>query len=407
VTTPGSEPEELGVRYVETAARTITRRYAITDPWFVARYGCNLYRGCEHGCAYCDGRAERYHVAGVFDRDIQVKTNALELLDSELERRPEPGFLFLGGGVCDAWQPADARYRLARGTLELALKHGTPVHALTKSAGIERDLDLLERIGERNRAILAFSINTVDDALRARFEPAAAPVEERYRLLEEGKRRGLVTGLMAMPVLPGLSDQPEAIDALVARAAEVGVDFVMYGGLTLRPGGQKEHMLAVLQEHHPGIVEGYRRLFAHALPSGVPDPRYLHRVEQRFAEAVRRHRLPSRVPHAVFAGLVPRYTELALLLEHREQADRLAGLKPPPLGRAGMTIQGWARKQLGQRARCKGFSWLVLEREFIELLEEGRLGEIEGMPTAAVPIAEEIADGLAPVGEGAGQMTLV
>lgn len=135
-------------RYREVEARSITRLPGRADPWFLGRYGMNLCRGCEHGCSYCDGRAERYHVEGDFEADIAVERNAVEVLGRELARVREPGFVLLGGGVCDAYQPAEEGYRLARGALELALHHGLPVHVVTKSALVERDLDLLARLAE-------------------------------------------------------------------------------------------------------------------------------------------------------------------------------------------------------------------------------------------------------------------
>src|ERR1035441_9560853 len=112
---PSSPP---GLRYHEVDAKSVLRRGVVVDPWFLGRFGSNLYRGCQHGCIYCDGRAERYYVSGEFDRDIQVKRNAVELAKDEIGRMREPGFLFIGGGVCDAYQPAEERYRLARGLLE-------------------------------------------------------------------------------------------------------------------------------------------------------------------------------------------------------------------------------------------------------------------------------------------------
>jgi DNA repair photolyase len=120
----------------------------MVDSWFLGRYGMNLYRGCEHGCRFCDGRSERYLVEGDFARDITVKRNAVAVLDRELGRIREPGFVFVGGGVCDAYQPAQARYGLARGALEVARRRGLPVHVLTKSALVERDLDLPDMIPE-------------------------------------------------------------------------------------------------------------------------------------------------------------------------------------------------------------------------------------------------------------------
>ena len=179
-------------------ARSILRGHDFTDAWFVARFGMNLYRGCQHGCAYCDGRAERYRVQGEFDRDIVVKSNALSLLERELSRLAEPGFVFLGGGVSDAWQPAEAEHRLARGALELLHARGFPVHVLTKSALVERDLDLLAAIHQRSRAILSFSIQTTDDTVRQRYEPGAAPIALRWRLLRRAKAMGLVTAVMAI-----------------------------------------------------------------------------------------------------------------------------------------------------------------------------------------------------------------
>jgi DNA repair photolyase len=222
-------------RYHEVAAKSLLRRSVMVDPFFLGRFGSNLFRGCEHGCLYCDGRAERYYVSGTFDRDIEVKSNALALAGRELDLMREPGFLFIGGGVCDAYQPAEERYALARGLLLLCQERRVPVHVLTKSTLVERDFDVLSAINRDTRAILSFSIALGEERQRAIFEPGAAPLAERWRLLRRAREAGLGTAVMAMPLLPGLSDQPEHIEALLTRAAEVGVDFVCAGGLTLRP----------------------------------------------------------------------------------------------------------------------------------------------------------------------------
>ncbi|HEY3358676.1 MAG TPA: radical SAM protein [Polyangia bacterium] len=295
----------VNAAYHEVLAKSITRRAGTTDPWFLGRYGMNLYRGCEHGCLYCDGRAERYHVAGDFARDIQVKRNAPALLAQELAGRREPGFVLLGGGVSDSYQPAEARFGLARGVLEVCLAQGLPVHVLTKSALVERDLDLLAAINARARAILSFSIATVDEALRARFEPGAAPIATRFALIARAKARGLAAGVMGMPLLPGLADQPAQVAALVQQAREAGADFVCLGGLTLRPGVQAETYRAALAEAHPDLVPGYDRLYRAAARSGAPEPRYLDRLEARGAAARRAADLPGRVPWPIFRGLLP------------------------------------------------------------------------------------------------------
>ena len=388
-------------------ARTVLRGHGRTDSWFLARYGMNLYRGCQHACTYCDGRAERYRVAGDFARDIVVKSNALELLRAELARLGEPGFVFVGGGVSDAWQPAEAQHGLARGALELILEAGQPAHVLTKSALIERDLDLLQAIHQRSRAIVSFSIQTVDDAVRQRFEPGAASIDQRFALLRRAKDLGLVTGVMAMPVLPGISDQPEAIDALVARAADVGVDFVLGSGLTLRPGVQRQAMLDVLQQHHPDLVHGYTRIYAAELPSGGADPRYYRRVEDRFRAALDRHGLADRIPRAVFRGLIPQHAEAAVLLEHHQAALARQGQRASWLGRSGAALQQWADRALKSLGRRRGpRAWQQVEQRFRESLERGELAQAAGLDTRSLPQLQAIVASMPPP-RGQAQLSLL
>ncbi len=391
----------------ERPARSILRLQGSTDPWFVTRYGMNLYRGCQHGCWYCDGRAEKYRVEGDFARDIAVKSNALELLERELSRLPEPGFLFLGGGVSDSWQPAEARYGLARGALELALERGLPVHLLTKSALAERDLDLLAAVDERSRAIVACSIMTTDEGIRERYEPGAAPIEARWALLRRAKALGLATGLMAMPVLPGISDQPEAIDALLGRAAGEGVDFALCGGLTLRPGIQKQALLEQVRCHHPDLLPGYEQVYQQERPSGGADGRYYRRLELRFFEAMQRHRLAGRLPRPLFTGLLPQYSEVAVLLEHREHELSAQRQRAPWLGRSGIALQGWARAELSAlRRRRRPGAWQQLEQRFRERVERGSLAGIEGLDARALPEIEALVSTL-PAPRGQAQLGLL
>jgi len=380
---PSSPP---GLRYHEVDAKSVLRRSVVADPWFLGRFGSNLYRGCQHGCIYCDGRAERYYVSGEFDRDIQVKRNAVELAKDEIGRMREPGFLFIGGGVCDAYQPAEEKYRLARGLLELCRDTRTPVHVLTKSTLVERDFDVLAAINAETRAVLSFSIAIIDERQREIFEPGAAPLDERWRLLGRARSLGLATGVMAMPVLPGLSDTAEAVQALVAKAAEVGVDFVCYGGLTLRPGKQKEGFFAALANHYPELVAGYDKLFRNNLASGVPNLRYLERVDQRFRAALAAHAMPARMPHAVFYGRVPLYTEVAVLLEHRgwQQGEPSGG--NGRLARAGWAIAEWARTRLG-RQRGK-YAFREVESELAMLVRSHQLHEIAGLDPACIADVE-------------------
>ncbi len=375
--------------YKEITAKSITRLSAHTDAWFLGRYGMNLYRGCEHGCVYCDGRAERYYVEGDFERDISVKTNAVEVLGRELARIREPGFVLLGGGVCDAYQPAEARYGLARGVLELARLHRLPVHLLTKSALVERDLALLGEINAQSRAILCFSIQTLDEAVRERFEPGAAPIEERLQLLSAAKQLGLGAGVMIMPVLAGISDRAEEIEALVGRIAGLGLDFALFGGLTLRPGRQKEGYLDLIARHYPEHLDGYRHIYRHGRASGAADGRYYRRIEERFRQAAERHGLPGRIPRRLFTGLLPCYAEAAVLLEHEQYARDPSATAFGELGRAGFAIQKWARSRFTAN-RSRRYTWRHVEQEFRTMVENGSLLALPEMTPRAHLLVQQI-----------------
>lgn len=381
-------PGELHYRPIDV--KSVTSLHTVTDPWFLGRYGMNLYRGCEHACVYCDGRAEKYHVEGQFDRDIVVKRNAPGLLDAELSRIREPGFVFVGGGVSDAWQPADASFQLARSALEVVLRRGLPVHVLTKSSLVERDFDLLEAIHRKAGVILSFSIQSVDEAVRETFEPGAAPIAERWRLLRRAHQLGFGTGVMAMPVLPGISDQPEAIDALAAEAADSAVDFLCFGGLTLRPGAQKAAYLQVLRERIPSLLDGYERIFSSHRASGAADPRYYARVEARFIDALRKRRIPARIPRRLFSGKIPVYTEVAVLLEHREMEMKMAGLRVSGLSRAGEAIQAWSRGRLSRAARGGRVTYQGVEDEFLAMMRDRSILSLDGVSAASFSVMQEI-----------------
>jgi DNA repair photolyase len=375
------------VRYHELEAKSVLRRSVIVDPWFLGRFGSNLYRGCEHGCTYCDGRAERYYVTGDFARDIQVKTNAVDLARSELARMREPGLLFVGGGVCDAYQPAESHYGLARGLLQLCLEGHVPVHVLTKSSLVERDLELLAAINADTRAILSFSIASTDERHREVFEPGAAPLAERWRLLAAARTLGLATGVMAMPILPGLSDSPEAVAALVEKASAVGVDFLCYGGLTLRPGIQKEGFFAVLARSYPALLPGYRKLFQMDRSSGIPDTRYFQRLDGRCRIALARHGMPGRMPLRIFHGLVPTYTELSVLLEHRGFERGEPGGGQGPLARAGWAVGQWAQARLSRQRSKHAFR--LVESELAMLVRSQQLREIPNLLSSLFSDVEE------------------
>ena len=158
----------MTVREIE--AKSILIKHKKIDSWFISHYGMNLYRGCTHNCVYCDGRAEGYYVEGEFGKEITVKTNAIEILKRELDPRHKRtpfklSYVTLGGGVGDCYQPIEKKYELSRRTLELFYEHNLPVHVLTKSTLVKRDLDIIKRINEKRRAIVSFSLSSADEKI--------------------------------------------------------------------------------------------------------------------------------------------------------------------------------------------------------------------------------------------------
>jgi len=356
------------------------RKQKTVESWFISRFGMNLYRGCEHACAYCDGRAEKYRVEGRFGHEIQVKVNAPELLGKEVPRLGERGYLFLGGGVSDAYQPAEAEHGLARAALEVALANDRPVHLLTKGVLARRDLDLLEQINQQGRAILSVSISTLDPELAAVMEPCCPPPLDRLAMVAEAHERGLGAGVMLMPLLPHLSDGPEQLEAAARAIKDTGADFVLAGGLTLKPGRQREHFYGVLEQLDPALVPRYQRLYGdnkygHARGDGQPA------LERRMYDITRRVGLNMRIPLRLYRGIVPRSAEAALVLLHLAELCRWAGEPARDYWASGWALMGlresvadvYAAGMLGAVPGLGGEGRKVVE----ELLETGRCGVYE------------------------------
>ena len=190
----------------EVIAKSILRRYRKIDSWFISRYGMNLYRGCAHNCVYCDGRSENYYVDGKFGEDITVKVNAVEILQHELFLKRHntfrQGFIMLGGGVGDSYQPVEKRYQLSRKALQLIYKYNFPVHILTKSTLVKRDADIIGKINKQSKAIISFSFSSVDDKISAIFEPGVPSPSERLKTLAFFKKENIACGMFLLPVIP-------------------------------------------------------------------------------------------------------------------------------------------------------------------------------------------------------------
>jgi len=143
------------VKIKEIQAKSLLRKHKKIDSWFISRYGLNPYRGCIHNCAYCDGRDPKYNVEGEFGKEVCVKTNAVQLLEKELspkgKRKPlKKAYILPGGGVGDLYQAVEEKYQIGKKILQVIYKYNFPLHVLTKSVLVERDLNLIKEINKKS-----------------------------------------------------------------------------------------------------------------------------------------------------------------------------------------------------------------------------------------------------------------
>lgn len=279
------------VRQIE--ARTLLAPVKQPEPFFGLRYNMNLYRGCQHQCIYCDSRSECY---GIDDfADIQVKANALELLPRELAAKRRRGTIGFGS-MNDCYMPVEADRQLTRRALELIAARRFPVHILTKSDLVRRDLDLLERIAGVYAAV-TFTLTTADDDLAHKLEPGAPPPAARLAAMAELAQAGILTGTSLMPVLPFIEDTDENASAVVEATAKAGGRYVLAAfGMTLRDR-QRDHYYAQLDRLFPGLRPRYEATFGDRYE--CPSPRAAA-LSRRFEADCRRCGLATRMP--VWAG---------------------------------------------------------------------------------------------------------
>lgn len=361
----------------EIEAKSILRKQKKIDSWFASRYGMNIYRGCTHGCAYCDGRSESYQVEGEFGKDITVKVNAIELLQRELspkgKRTPfKPGFIMLGGGVSDSYQPAENKYQLTRKALQLAYEHDFPVHMLTKSTLIERDIDILKKINQAKRAIVSFSFSSVDEKISRIFEPGVPPPSERLKTMARFKSEGMVIGMFLLPVIPFITDKPEVMDETLKKAKEVGVDFVIFGGMTLKEGRQKEHFFGILEEHFPGLISAYQHIYVSKSKWGEASKEYYDSINFTFNHIMRKYKIPKRIPPVFFQDILDQNDLVVVILEHIDYLLKLKGGRSP-YGYAAYSVSQLKEPLSTMRKDIRNLKGVgpTTERLILEILETG------------------------------------
>lgn len=239
-----------------------------------AKNGMNVYRGCTHGCIYCDARSDCYNFNHDFE-DIEVKENAPELLEKAL-RAKRRRCMIGTGAMCDPYLHVERELEITRRCLEIVDKYGFGVTLLTKSDLIMRDIDLIEKINSSAKAVVQMTLTTADEELCRIVEPNVCTTARRLKVLLEMKKRGIPTVIWLTPLLPYINDTAENVRGIIEMGAEAGVrGIITFGmGLTLR-SGDREHYYAQLDRHFPGLKQRYIREFGDSYEIPCPNGRAL------------------------------------------------------------------------------------------------------------------------------------
>jgi DNA repair photolyase len=251
-------PEFRGITFIESEAKSIINK--VPGNFLPFNWTINPYRGCSHACVYCFARPTHTYLDMNAGRDFEtklvVKINAPEVLRRELAAKRWKGEHIAMGTNTDPYQRAEGRYRLMRGILEALIDYRNPFSILTKGTLILRDLDLLTAAAQVTDVTAAFSIGTLDEAAWKETEPGTPHPRARIDAVRELTEAGIPTGVLMAPVLPGISDRPEQLRAVVEAALDAGATHVSPILLHLRPG-VREEFLPWLEETHPDLVPRY------------------------------------------------------------------------------------------------------------------------------------------------------
>ncbi len=233
-----------------------------------AQNGMNLYRGCTHGCIYCDGRSKCYQFTHDFE-DIEVKQNAPQLLEKALRSKRKKCMIGTGA-MCDPYMHCEEELKLTRRCLELIDEYGFGLSIQTKSDRILRDLDLLKSIHEKSKCVVQMTLTTYDEELCKILEPNVCTTRRRFEVLQILKENGIPTVVWLSPILPFINDTRENVEGILDYCVQAGVyGIICFGmGLTLREG-DSEYYYAALDKHFPGVKDRYQRRYGYAyeLPS--------------------------------------------------------------------------------------------------------------------------------------------
>lgn len=242
-----------------------------------ASNGMNLYRGCTHGCIYCDSRSDCYHMNHAFE-DIEVKQNALELLEDALKRKRKRCMIGTGA-MTDPYIPLENDLRYVRKSLSLAEKYGFGFTLITKSTQVLRDLDILKKINEKTKCVVQMTLTTYDEQLCRKLEPNVSTTKERYEALKILHQEGIPTVVWLCPILPFINDTEENLRGILNYCVEAKVyGIINFGmGLTLREGN-REYFYKQLERLFPGLKGKYIAYYGNQYILPSPNENHLRKI---------------------------------------------------------------------------------------------------------------------------------
>lgn len=258
----------------EIIAKTILQRMKPSmNGWFWHDYNMNLYRGCSHGCIYCDSRSLCYG-DDYFDIN-KPKKDALKILENELFSKRIKGICGLGG-MNDPYNPLEKKLEITRGALKLIHKYGYGVSIHTKSTLVLRDLDILKEINKHKSVLVIFTITTADLKLQKKIEPYASTTLERFEAIKQLNEAGIYAGICLMPILPFINDTDENLDGIVELSKTYNAKFIYaYFGVTLRDR-QRDYFYKHLDKNFPYIKEKYIKTYGENYECNSPRSKHLY-----------------------------------------------------------------------------------------------------------------------------------
>jgi len=329
------------------------------DSWWWAEASMNPYRGCYHDCKYCDGKAEAYHIHEDFATRIQGKINSPKLLDQFFKKlgyfptnrsktstlvdfipgskltiestQPSKFICCVGGGVCDVYQPAEKKLKITQKLLQVVYDYNFPLFLLTKNKFVLRDLDLLKKINNFSYANIGFSITLADEKDQKIVEPNASTTRERFETIRKLRSEGIHSGILFLPVLPWIGDTENNMNTIFKQAKEANAEYILVGGMTLKPGRNKKEFLNMIKQNYPDLLDSYITLYSNENKYGQPDKNQIKNLGLinpviKAYQYCKRYKIPIRMPRYIPEGRIDTNIRISTILFH---LAIIKALRPP------------------------------------------------------------------------------